>query len=54
VSGIVANEKAIRGIVRLQALIRGSRARNAYIKRGETHDPTLPYNTYALYSECTY
>lgn len=33
-SGVMANEKVVRGVVLLQALVRGSRARKAYIKRG--------------------
>jgi hypothetical protein len=30
----MANEKVVRGVVLLQALVRGGRARKAYIKRG--------------------
>ncbi|ELR23936.1 RhoGEF domain containing protein [Acanthamoeba castellanii str. Neff] len=32
-SGVMANEKVVRGVVLLQALVRGGRARKAYIKR---------------------
>ena len=49
-SGVMANEKVVRGVVLLQALVRGGRARKAYIKRG-TPTPsarhTRPHRTHA-------